>query len=102
MMTESELVLHVAKRFFASWELERAQEIVLSDGYTAGIKCLVKGCSYRGAAGPDSPTWFMRERGKVACYFPESKFVSEPPDVVISLRRLARIALVDPRQPRLF
>lgn len=101
-MEKQELVLWVAGQYFASWELERAQEVVLSDGYTAGIHYLVKGCRGRGYAGPGNPTYFKVGKGKVECYYPDSSFVGQPADVVVSLTKLARIALVDPRQPRLF
>ena len=100
-MTKDELVQWVAGHFFCSWEIERAQEIAVRDGYRQAIEYLAEGNLGKGLLGPGIPTFFKRGKGLVQCYYPETDFVVEPPDLEIPLMTLAKLVLDDPQQPRL-
>lgn len=101
-MTKEELVFWVAQHYFSGWEIEWAEGVCMESGVRAGRASLVKGCSRRGACGPGKPSYFTRSRGKVECYFAETNFAKAPADVAVTVGRLAKLVLDDPRQPRLF
>lgn len=101
-MTQDELIKWVAVHYFAKWEIERAQSIAAHQGYEHAIEYLVENDRGRGQCGPDIPAFHkLRKRDKVACHYPGNFLSHKTPDLIISLKALARLALDDPQQPRL-